>query len=574
MYKNYPGSTYHKVDFHIHTPQSRDHKNKSATAQDLVDAALEAKLDAIAITDHDDYRFIEKVQKAAKGTNLVVFPGVEISTRDGHLLAIFDPEQTGEHVKDVLKECGIGKKATPYGDEKTICMKNIEEVAKLVQNGEGVAILAHFDGEKGVEKTVGDGRAREKIHGHKEIHALEIIDASKKDKWVEGKNNYPKSRACLQGSDAHSLDEIGSKYTWIKTSKLSISGLHQVLQDPKARIRFPDEYNPNEPRSYIEKIEISQGFLGQLEIDFNPGLNCIVGGQGVGKSAIIEFIRFALFNTSKVEHTKIDHESKLEKLLKPGGTVSVTIHTIEGDRFVISREFTQDPDNSNKLTIEKIYDDGHKENYPTNEVNRYFPILAYSQNEAMSIARDEIQQLELIDNHIDISSEKDKLSQLKRQLKQNTYDLQQLDERLGDVQDLTTQKEGLEKGIKDINDSLTKIQEAQKEPAIRDHQAWIDELHYLKGITEGIGTLKQTIVENIATLITTNQALHSIEIQPPKTTLKNNAELQAAHYQAQQVRKYIENLNEKIKKELDQLTEKIRALCANIDETTLPKSLE
>jgi len=44
---NTVGSKFYKIDFHVHTPCSSDYKDKSAKPEKLVDAAINAGLDAI-----------------------------------------------------------------------------------------------------------------------------------------------------------------------------------------------------------------------------------------------------------------------------------------------------------------------------------------------------------------------------------------------------------------------------------------------------------------------------------------------------------------------------------------------
>lgn len=310
-----PGSINYLIDLHIHTPQSSDYKDKGATGTDIVKSALDAGLNAIAVTDHNDYRFISEVQEAAKETHLVVFGGVEISTRNGHLLAIFNPEQGEDAVRGLLEEYRIS--GSKLGAEDTLCDATIENVASTTKNRGGIAIAAHIDGKKGFIQSVEVGQARKRIHSHEDIEALELVDAEKKKDWVEGKV-YPKARACIQGSDAHSLNDIGKRPTKIKVSELSVEGLRQAFKDPETRIRFGQELEASYPTSYIEKLEISQGFFNGLEIRFNPGLNCLIGGQGVGKSAVIEFMRFCLNDVSSVKAIRLDHESKIEHLLKTG----------------------------------------------------------------------------------------------------------------------------------------------------------------------------------------------------------------------------------------------------------------
>ena len=77
-----------KADIHIHTRISDGMASVEAV---LERAERETDLDVIAITDHEDARGgLEARELAAKrGMRLEVAPGAEITTRHGHLLAIF-----------------------------------------------------------------------------------------------------------------------------------------------------------------------------------------------------------------------------------------------------------------------------------------------------------------------------------------------------------------------------------------------------------------------------------------------------------------------------------------------------
>ena len=52
---------------------------------------------------------------------------------------------------------------------------------------------------------------------------------------------YPKKYACIQGSDAHALDEIGRRPTYLKLPSLDLQGLRLAFSDYENRIRFPEE---------------------------------------------------------------------------------------------------------------------------------------------------------------------------------------------------------------------------------------------------------------------------------------------------------------------------------------------
>ena len=52
-------------------------------------------------TDHDGIRFVREALHAAKDQAVVVIPGIEVSANDGHLRALFDPDnlETGSSVR-------------------------------------------------------------------------------------------------------------------------------------------------------------------------------------------------------------------------------------------------------------------------------------------------------------------------------------------------------------------------------------------------------------------------------------------------------------------------------------------
>ena len=70
-------------DLHVHTNYSRDGES---SIEDIIRRAEIIGLDAIAITDHDT---IEGARAAlAIATKVIVIPGIEISTKQGHLIAL------------------------------------------------------------------------------------------------------------------------------------------------------------------------------------------------------------------------------------------------------------------------------------------------------------------------------------------------------------------------------------------------------------------------------------------------------------------------------------------------------
>ncbi|MEW5868544.1 MAG: PHP domain-containing protein [Chloroflexota bacterium] len=75
------------ADLHIHTIYSYD--GTSSVSAVIKYAAHHAKLDVIAITDHNKIEGALQAQDLAPSYNIEVIPGIEVSSEEGHILALF-----------------------------------------------------------------------------------------------------------------------------------------------------------------------------------------------------------------------------------------------------------------------------------------------------------------------------------------------------------------------------------------------------------------------------------------------------------------------------------------------------
>jgi predicted metal-dependent phosphoesterase TrpH len=75
-----------KADLHIHTTYSMD---GTASVREVLESAVRAGLDVIAVTDHNEVRGALEAREMSTRFGVEVVPGVEVSTRDGHLVALF-----------------------------------------------------------------------------------------------------------------------------------------------------------------------------------------------------------------------------------------------------------------------------------------------------------------------------------------------------------------------------------------------------------------------------------------------------------------------------------------------------
>ena len=172
----------------------------------------------------------------------------------------------------------------------------------------------------------------------------------------------------------------------------------------------------------IKSLEITGGFLDGLKIDFEDGLNCIIGGRGTGKTTIIEFIRFALdkmpdeiFDAGRYESIKKLIENNLGN-----GTVRLVVKTRDGQILNFERQAS-----SNAPTITDA--EGTLLEFETH-TSILFNAEIYSQDEIEEIAANPFFQLELIDKFESqkIAEVDSKIRIAKSELKQNAANIAKL----------------------------------------------------------------------------------------------------------------------------------------------------
>ena len=181
-----------KADLHIHSA----YVDGLDRVEAIVDwAEAQTDLDLIAITDHDEVAagLRGRDYAARRGYRVGVVPGVEITTRGGHLLAL-----------DVERPFPM--------------LRRLEETVDRVHAAGGICVAPHpyswlttSIGERGLRRLVPPGGASAKLEG------IELWNPS-----LAGKVAHERARVAnvlrlqlaeLGGSDAHALAFIGSAYT-------------------------------------------------------------------------------------------------------------------------------------------------------------------------------------------------------------------------------------------------------------------------------------------------------------------------------------------------------------------------
>ena len=232
---------FRKVDLHIHTPESVCYSDPSVTPGQIVDAALAAGLEVIAVTDHNTVEAVDGVRQIGTGKGLFVFPGIELTTKGGHIFAIFELDTPVDRLRDFLDSVGIAREG--WGDAATMANGETEEVFRRIEEWGGLAIAAHIERwPSGFLKTNEPRRVKMKIHSSNYLSALEITVPRDRSAWNAGRvRNYPGKYACIQGSDAHDLEEIGRRPVYIQMERVGLEALRSAFLDYEVKILFPGD---------------------------------------------------------------------------------------------------------------------------------------------------------------------------------------------------------------------------------------------------------------------------------------------------------------------------------------------
>jgi energy-coupling factor transporter ATP-binding protein EcfA2 len=175
---------------------------------------------------------------------------------------------------------------------------------------------------------------------------------------------------------------------------------------------------------YIERVQVEEGFLDGLNLEFSQGLNVVIGARGTGKSSLIELIRFCLNakgHTGASERRSFEHAVSVLK----SGQVTVTLR--DGDqRIIVSRSADQD-----EPTVSELFT----------------PPIVFSQSEIEAVGLDAAGRLRIVDGFMPSGATgvRDEVS------------------KIGAVRSLTNDATRLRKDISDHEGRLEKLPEIRRQ---------------------------------------------------------------------------------------------------------------
>jgi predicted metal-dependent phosphoesterase TrpH len=134
------------ADLHIHSLYSYD---ATTTVRAILKQAADVGLNVIAITDHDEIRGSLEAQELAPQYGIEAIPGVEVSTSEGHLVALFIKNRppAGMSMIDTLLHIGNqgGVAIAPHPFNNLPNSLSMEAVIGALTNPQAMEVL------KGIE---------------------------------------------------------------------------------------------------------------------------------------------------------------------------------------------------------------------------------------------------------------------------------------------------------------------------------------------------------------------------------------------------------------------------------------
>jgi hypothetical protein len=193
-----------KIDLHVHTHYSYD---SPSSIREVIAYARKKGLNGIAITDHDSLKGAKRAAKLVNEKEFTVIPGIEVTTLEGHVLAL----NVAEFIPPNLSL--------------------VETVEKIHETG-GIAIAAH-------PLVFIKSHIRHEIASASEIDGIEVINSSAfpffistlLSRTLAERLNLPQTA----GSDAHFVREIGTAYTIVNAE----SGVDEIVEAIRKGVVIP-----------------------------------------------------------------------------------------------------------------------------------------------------------------------------------------------------------------------------------------------------------------------------------------------------------------------------------------------
>ena len=348
---SHQGASWRRLDLHLHSPNVSGFVPPKGTKREdgkgFFDAYVEQLalqgISVAAITDYNgvNIEWFEIAAAKAMNRGVTLLPGVEMAFKQSkyglHILAILSGDADLKDLNNFLRSLDKTPAAPLFddrGSHRDIELKTslADALKNLRSQFNCLLVLPHPDQTNGFYKGLAADVAA-KFLSEIRPDAIEYFPEKEKKK-LQSSGVLPEDfwdhMAFVEFSNSKRIEEIGTQYrtdgllraTYLKLSATNLDALRLALHDPQTRLSIGGIPSADHPR--IRSMTISgSGFLGNLNISWNQNLNVIIGDKGVGKSAILETLRYAFAIQPNLDQSS--REDLVRHALGPGGKVEILL---------------------------------------------------------------------------------------------------------------------------------------------------------------------------------------------------------------------------------------------------------
>lgn len=409
----HPGAVWRKTDLQVHTPRDAGWSGspslaggtpdletaRESWADQFVVECLKRHLGAIAITDHHDivsYPYVQRAieRNAEAKDKLWLFPGMEVTCEDSvQCLVLFDSATPPDTLRRLfgmmprVQEPDVNSATAPQAN---VCGKDIREFLgsayeDLAFRGKSI-VLPHAS--KGGHKDIlrrgfhprfadlqVDGVYNEKAYTALDKSTLQKIHGEVKE-WGD------RRRGIVTTGDNRYADNrnLAINPCWIRLGEPTAEAIRQAVLADEARIAYA---SPAIPAQRVLELRVKSTLTGPgFSVTFNDGFNALIGGRGSGKSAILEYLRFALGRSTldTSEDSTSDRERTLVTSTLASGHVEVDL-----ERDGVKETWRRNVDRMAHISIRS--EQGETIDLPIAAAQQRFRARAFSQKQLSTLVR-------------------------------------------------------------------------------------------------------------------------------------------------------------------------------------------
>lgn len=247
-----------RIDLHIHTVATDRDANFTFCMDTLKWYVTKAKLDAIAITNHNTFDAAQ-FREIRESLPIVVFPGIEIDLEDGHILLIGDVSDIAsfESRCEEVRVSQVGQR---------IAARRVKDIYGNLQN---YLLIPHYDKNPPIRRHTLEELSPHVIAGE--------VDSPKK--FIRAIKDTTKLTPVLF-SDVRVSDELlrlPTRHTYLDCGELTLTAITACLRDKRKVSLSEDEGN-----ALFQVFEDGQRI--------STGLNVLLGDRSTGKTYTLDKI--------------------------------------------------------------------------------------------------------------------------------------------------------------------------------------------------------------------------------------------------------------------------------------------